>query len=607
MAANCAKAGGQQRRNALKIDKFQMAASSIAALGGLALAAYQVVGPAKIADQAPQPVQVTVSLDQNGKPVAAAAKANDSTVKPVAAQVTDANALISNMRSSIAAIASGYADEAKAPGAHRSGGLVIESSQETANALKSLDLAIKGKDSPKVAASSREVTRSIGKLQTNYALSASKPAVAASGMKALNSNWNAYAAHYMVQNSAQTARNAQDVKKLRKEVSVLKTRVAALEKRSRGNEALNREVKRVQTRLDYERDWQDDEPHYANLLITLALVDGVFEAFSTSTQYYYPEYYDDFRYEQDEYDLSDAYWSGYYDGYYQGQDDGWYEQAYAVPDYVLLQPDPVIIQYQQVNYTQIINITNEAAVTYDALPQENLTKAKIEPAAAEAMSQPAVIEKLAAAPVQPAPAPPAAESEVPAEQAATAPAAEQPAAKQDAEPAVPQDAAAAPETPAAEQPENAATAPSAEPAEQPVAEEPPAPEPAPAVVEEQPAQEEAAPAAEANPQPEEAPAAEAPIADAPAVEAPAAEAPPAEEPAAEAPAAEAPAAEAPPAEEPAAEAPAAEAPPAEEPPAAEAPPAEEPPAAEEQPAPADGTQPATECGAESNPCTDQQQ
>ena len=527
----------------MKIDKFQMAATSIAALGGLALTAYQAIGPTKIADKAPQPVQVTVSLDQNGKPVATAAKANDSAVKPVAAQVTDANALIANMRSSIAAVVSGYAEEAKVPGAHRSGGLVIESSQETANALKSLDLAIKDKDSPKVAASSREVTRSIGKLQTTYALAATKPALATSGMKALNTNWNAYAAHYMVQNSRQTARNAKDVKKLRKEVSDLKTRVASLEKRSRGNQALNREVKRVQTRLDYERDWQDDEPHYANLLVTLALVDGVFEAFSTSTQYYYPEYYDDFRYQQDEYDLSDAYWTGYYDGYYRGQEDGWYEQAYAVPEDFAFQPDPVIIQYQQVNYTQIINITNEAAVTYDALPPENLSLAKIEPASPDAMSQPAVIEKLAAAPVQPEPAPPATENEAPAEQTAVAPAAEQPATKQDAEPSVaepPQDAAVSPETPAAEQPQDAAATPPATPVGQPVAETWPAQQPEPAVVEEQPVQENAPVAAEANPPVEDAPPAEAPAVEAPPAEAPIADAPPAEAPVADAPPADAP-------------------------------------------------------------------
>ncbi len=614
-----------------------MIASSVAALGGLAIAAYQVIGPAYAPDKA-QPVQVSVSVDQNGNATAAA--------KPVttasSAQVTDAGKLLNNMRASLGLIAESYADEVKKPGAHQSGGLVLASTKETATALNDLDGAIKSKDTKKISGSSKNATRSIGKLQTNYALAATKPKRAETGMKTLNNNWNAYAARYMVQTDRKVAQSAAETKKLKKRVRKLGTRVDELEKRTRDNEALNREVIRVRERLDYEGYDYEDEEDYAGLLITLAFIDGAFEALSVSSQHYYPEYYDDLRYDPGKYNLADTYWDGYYDGYYDGRDDAWYEKDYAVPQVVVLQPDPVIIQYQEINYTQIINVTNEAAVAYEALPAEELTKAKIEPVAngvvsdaqaikAIATAEPAAEGPEAAAAKQDAPASeePAFEAQQPAaDTAATgepsagteAPAQDQPAAE---EPVAEQPAAATTaEQPAAEEP--AAEQPAAETwAEQPAAEEPAA------QTEQQVTQEPAAPAeettTEAPPEetaaPAEEPAAEAPAEEtAPAVEEPAAVAPaeeaaaPAEEPAAEAPAEET----APAVEEPAAVAPAEEAAAPAEEPAAEAPAEEQASPAEETAAPGEeqeaeppaddaaAAQPAAECGGEGNPCPDQQ-
>ncbi len=327
-------------------------------------------------------------------------------------------------------------------------------------------------------------------------------------MKTLSNNWNAYAARYMVQTDRKVAQSAAETKKLKKRVLKLGTRVDELEKRTRNNEALNREVIRVRERLDYEGYDYEDEEDYAGLLITLAFIDGAFEALSVSSQHYYPEYYDDLRYDPEEYNLADAYWDGYYDGYYDGRDDAWYEEDYAVPQVVVLQPDPVIIQYQEINYTQIINVTNEAAVAYEALPAEELTKAKIEPVANGVVSDPQAIKAIATA--EPAAAGP--------EAAATkqdAPVSEEPAveAQQPAadtgghrraiqpDPEAPAQDQPAAEEPVAEQPAAATTA------EQPAAEEPAAEQPAAETSAEQPAAEE--PAAQTEQQVTQEPAAPA--------------------------------------------------------------------------------------------------
>jgi hypothetical protein len=535
------------------------------------------------------------------------------------------------MRASLGLIAESYADEVKKPGAHQSGGLVIASTKETAMALNELDGAIKSKDTKKISGSSKNATRSIGKLQTNYALAATKPKRAETGMKTLTNNWNAYAARYMVQSDRKIAQSPAETKKLKKRVRRLGTRVDELEKRTRENEALNREVIRVRERLDYGYDYEDEED-YAGLLITLAFIDGAFEALSLSSQYYYPEYYNDLRYDPEQYHLADAYWDGYYDGYYDGRDNAWFKEDYAVPQVVVLQPDPVIIQYQEIKYTQIINVTNEAAVAYKALPAEELTKSKIEPVANGVVSDPQAIKAIAKA--EPAAAGPEAAATQQDEPASEEPAveAQQPAA----------DTAAAGEPSA--QPEastktdlNETQAPTAETAtgteapalDQPAAEEPVAEQPAAATTAEQPAAEETAaeqPAAETSP---EQPAAEEPAAqtEQQATQEPAA---PAEETTTEAPSEETAA----PAEESAVEAPAEETAPAVEEPAVVTPaeeaaaPAEEPAAeapAEEQASPPEETaapgeeqqaepsaddaaaaQPAAECGGEGNPCPEQQ-
>jgi hypothetical protein len=604
-------------RKALKLNSFQMIASSIGALGGLALAAYQVFSPS-FAPQKAEPAQVTV--DQNGTATTAAKQVTAAS----SAQVTDAGKLLNNMRASLGLISDSYADEVKKPGAHQSGRLVLASTKETAVALKELDGAIESKDSKKISGSSKNVTRSIGKLQTNYALAATKPKSAETGMKTLNNNWNAYAARYMVQSDRKIAQSPADTKKLRTRVRKLGARVDELEKRTRENEALNREVIRVRERLDYDYDYEDEED-YAGLLITLAFIDGAFEALSVSSQYYYPEYYDDLHYDPNQYHLADAYWGGYYDGYYDGRDNAWYEEDYAVPQVVVLQPDPVIIEYQEVNYTQIINVTNEAAVAYEALPAEELTKAKIEPVAngvvsdAQAIKALATAEPAAAGPEAaatkldaPASEEPAVEGQLPAaDTAATGEPSAQPEASTKTDlnetqapaaetatgteaPALDQPAA---EEPAAEQPAAAATV------EQPAAEEPAAEQPAADSSAEQPAAEEPAaqePAAPAEEATTEAPPEEtAAPAEESAAEAPAEElAPPVEEPAAVAPAEEVAA----PAEEPAPEAPAEE---QASPPEETAAPGEEQQA--EQPAnDAAAAQPAAECGGEGNPCPEQQ-
>ncbi len=612
----------------MKLNSFQMIASSVGALGGLALGAYQVFGPFNASNNA-QPPQVSVSVDQNGKATTAAKQVTAAS----SAQVTDAGKLLNNMRASLGLIANSYADEVKKPGAHQSGGLVLASTKETATALNELDGAIKSKDTKKISGSSKNATRSIGKLQTNYALAATKPKRAETGMKTLNSNWNAYAARYMVQTDRKISQSATETKKLKKRVRNLGARVDELEKRTRNNEALNREVIRVRERLDYQGYDYEGEEDYAGLLITLAFIDGAFEALSISSQYYYPEYYDDLRYDPKEYGVADAYWDRYYDGYYDGRDDAWFEEDYAVPQVVVLQPDPVIIQYQEINYTQIVNVTNEAAVAYKALPAEELTKSKIEPVANGVVSDPQVIKAIATA------EPAAAEPEAAATTKQDAPASAEPAVEGQ-QPAA--DTAATDEPSA--QPEastktdaNETQAPTAEtttateaPAlDQPAAGEPVAAQPAAATAAEQPAAEEPAaeqPAAETSP---EQPAAEEPAAqtEQQATQEPAA---PAEETTTEAPPEETAA----PAEEPAAEAPAEETAPAVEEPAAVAPaeeaaaPAEEPAAeapAEEQASPPEETaapgeeqeaeqpaddaaaaQPAAECGGEGNPCPEQQ-
>ena len=457
----------------MKLNTFQMIASSIGALGGLAIAVYQMFGPSLAPDQA-QLAQVAV--EQNGGTATAAKQVTTAS----SAQVTDAGKLLNNMRASLGVIAESYADEVNEPDAHQSGGLVLASTKETATALKTLDGAIKSQDARKISGSSKNVTRSIGKLQTNYALAATRPKRAEAGMKTLSSNWDAYAARYMVHSDRKIARNAAETKKLKKRVMRLEARASELEKRTRSNEALNREVIRVRERLDYEGHDYEDEEGYAGLLITLAFVDGAFEALSVSSQHYYPEYYDDLRYDPDAYDLADAYWDGYYGGYYDGRDHAWYEADYAVPQVVVLEPDPVIIQYRQINYTQIINVTNEAAVAYEALPAADLTKARIEPVAGGLVSDPKVIkaiataESAAAAPEAAAAVQdvrvieePAVEAQPPAADTAAATAEPSPTAATVTATEAPAPDQPAPEEPAAEVPATAATT-----AEPPAAEEP---------------------------------------------------------------------------------------------------------------------------------------
>lgn len=100
-----------------------MIASSIAALGGLALATYQVLSPSKT--PTPTPIQVSVAVDPAKSGDTAVAVKQDGTLtsavpaQAAVQQVADAEVLLTNMRSSLALLSAELSVEKAKPSSHR--------------------------------------------------------------------------------------------------------------------------------------------------------------------------------------------------------------------------------------------------------------------------------------------------------------------------------------------------------------------------------------------------------------------------------------------------------------------------------------------------------
>ena len=490
----------------MKLNNLQLVTTSIAAIGGVVIAGYQAFNSTPPQPVGTAPVQVTLTLDANGKPVqpTSAAKA------PIAAQVTNSQDLLGNMRASLALVTASYAAGSGATQKHRSSALVVQSASEAALAIGDLDTAVKKKDGRKVSEATRNTSRSISKLQSTYALVPEKSERTTAALRAVNANWTAYSSRYALDAEsngrphkvATTKRSAAETKKLKQDVARLNQRIAKLEAETRKNKALQREVARMRSEMAYYDDFDTrdyDDERYQGLLFTLSIVGGMFDAMLVTTEDYYPEYYVYFEPYRDDRDYWQSHWDGYYDAYYENDDWDRYDERFVVPQQVVLVPTQEINIYQNITVQQIVQISEKTTVELSALPAEELTTAAIEapPADTVTSSQSLVAVsqmKTEAPPTETLQEPAAEEPAVAVE--APAPAVEEPAPQPEAAEAVP---AVEEPAPAVEQP----------------APQPEAAEPVPAVEEPAPAVEEPVPQPETT---EPAPAVEDP---APAVEEPA--------------------------------------------------------------------------------------
>lgn len=369
----------------VKLNTFHIVASSIAALGGLAVGTYN----ATIArDQSQQkPVQISVAVDaQRGAKNQAVAVQDAGLVRlasdrpetlPADAsrskQVAGAPNLLGNMRASLGLIAADYAEASKKSPAHKSSALIVGTTRQTALDVENLEQAIQSKDAMRVSRATKDLSKSMGKLQTTYALIPEKSARADAGMRTASANWSAYCTRYALANPSMQAPNTAEIRKLKSRVKQLTQRVVDLERETQNNAALHREVVRLRADISRYNRRDDSYKTYQSLLLTLAVVDGMFDAFHVTTRIYYPAYYGYFEPYYADRGFWEGYWAGYYDGYYANAGWGWYGESFIVPETLVIEPAPEVVVYQNITYQEIYQTTEQTVHVYEALPAEDLT------------------------------------------------------------------------------------------------------------------------------------------------------------------------------------------------------------------------------------------
>lgn len=294
----------------------------------------------------------------------------------------NAAALLRDMRGSLAALAFSF-KEASTDSRRRSGANVVAAVTETSRAMQKLEGALASKNAASIAKDTKAVSRAVGDLQTRYALSATKSTTATKALQRFNVAWSAYSSRYVLSKPSRPAPKASkaEVQALKRKVSDLTARVRTLENQVADNAALRAEVRRMHREIDYLDGRFDDPVVYQRAAFMLVVFAGYFDAFVVTTRTYYPAYY---VYFDNAYYISprfDDYWDGYYDGYYDGLAAGWYDDPIIIADPILEVSQPAI--YQDVTYETIYNVTNETTNIYVALPEEDLSRAAVEPLPAD--------------------------------------------------------------------------------------------------------------------------------------------------------------------------------------------------------------------------------
>jgi len=292
-------------------------------------------------------------------------------------QVADASNLLGNMRASLGLIAADYAEASKKRPAHKSSALVVATTRQAALGVENLDRAIQSKDAKGVSRATMDLSKSMGKLQTTYALIPEKSPRADVGMRTASANWSAYRTRYALAKPSKEAHNAAEMRHLKSRVKQLTRRVSELERATESNAALHREVVRLRADINRYNRREETYETYQSLLLTLAVVDGMFDAFHVTTRIYYPTFYSYFEPYYADRGFWEGYWSDYYDGYYAGAGWGWYDEGFVVPDTLVIVPAPEVVVYQNITYQEIYQTTEETTHVYEALPDEDLTAAEV--------------------------------------------------------------------------------------------------------------------------------------------------------------------------------------------------------------------------------------
>lgn len=390
----------------VRLSHFHTAASSIAVLGTLAVGTSNATMAREQSQQ--QPVKIGVAYDAQGglkrQPAAIhhvgpLRLANARSATPHgdvsrSKQVADASNLLGNMRASLGLIAADYADASRKRPAHKSSALVVATTRQAALEVENLERAIQSKDAKGVSRATRDLSKSMGKLQTTYALIPEKSPRADAGMRTASANWSAYRTRYALAKPSMHAPNAAEMRKLQSRVSQLTQRVADLERESQSNAALHREVVRLRTELDRYNRRTDSYETYQSLLLTLAVVDGIFDAFHVTTRVYYPAYYAYFEPYYADRGFWEGYWADYYDGYYVSAGWEWYDESFAVPAVFVIEPAPEVVVYQNITYQEIYQTTEQTVHVYEALPDEDLTAADVAAPSDSTYSEPVDVREI---------------------------------------------------------------------------------------------------------------------------------------------------------------------------------------------------------------------
>ena len=390
----------------VKPNTFHIAASSLAALGGLAVGTYNATIARDQSQQ--QPVQISVAVDVQDGTKHQAAAAQDAGLVRVASdrsktphtdisrskQVADASNLLGNMRASLGLIAADYAEASKKRPAHKSSALIVGTTRQAALDVQSLEQAIQSKDAKRVARATKDLSKSMGKLQTTYALIPEKSARADAGMRTASANWSAYRTRYALAKPSIQAPNTAEIRKLKSRVKQLGDRVANLERATENNAALHREVVRLRADINRYNRWDDTYETYQSLLLMLAVVDGMFDAFHVTTRIYYPAYYEYFEPYYTDRGFWEDDWVDYYDGYYASAGWGWYGESFIVPETLVIEPAPEVAVYQNITYQEIYQTTEQAAHVYEVLPAEDLTAVEVAAPPEGTYSEPEVVREI---------------------------------------------------------------------------------------------------------------------------------------------------------------------------------------------------------------------
>jgi hypothetical protein len=397
----------------MKLNTFHVASTSVAAIGGLALGTYNAT-VAQVDRPHHQPVQISLAVDPQiarqqrttAQETVLVKVADNQAKRPrdgagekdAKRQVADAPKLLGNMRASLGLISAEYAATSEKTPAHKSSGLVVAATRQAALDIEGLEKSIQSKDPKRVSEATKVLSKSIGKLQTTYAIIPEKTPRVDTGMRTLSSNWSAYCSRYALAAPGKASRNATEIKKLKARVNELSERVADLESKTASNAALHREVVRLRADLNDYRRREDSYEAYQSLLLTLAVVDGMFDAFYVTTRVYYPTYYVYFEPYYASRGFWEVHWTGYYDAYYADAGWGWYHESFVVPETLVIAPAPEVVVYQNVTYQEINVTTQQTVNVYEALPPEDLTAVEVAAPPKEAYSAPVAIQAASEAP-----------------------------------------------------------------------------------------------------------------------------------------------------------------------------------------------------------------